>query len=140
MGCVQPDDLRRTLLRIDALEADRRRVERSLRRCVPGGCLAGDLAKQRDELDARITHLRAVVARAEAEGMKVWSRDDFTRGDFVQYAGAWYEVLRVNARSLTLPHSPAGAGRDAGGRTWTVGYHDGITGRRSAGEMDMHGL
>lgn len=131
------------LRRIDKLEADRRRVLRSLNRCTPGSGIAQELTEQIAELDEQLLHLRAVVARAEAEGVKVWSRDDFTRGDFVRYRGIWYEVLRVNSRSLTVPHAlpvdrpvvRAGDGEHGEhGWTWTTPY-DGITGRMSAQEM-----
>lgn len=117
------------LRRIDKLEAVRRRVERSLRRCVPGSPLHGELSRQRDELDEQIVHCRDVVAAAEAAGFKVWSREDFTRGDLIRYRGAWFEVLRVNARSVTVRHAEGEAEW-----TLTVGYHDGITDRAGPGE------
>jgi hypothetical protein len=138
-----PDD---ALRRIGKLEAARRRVGRSLARCTPGSGLAAELARQSEELDEQIGHLRAVVARAEATGFKVWSAGDFAPGDLVQYAGTWYEVLRVNRRSVTVPHAHPGAGdgvvRALPGmplRTWTVGFRDGITGRIRAGENGARG-
>jgi hypothetical protein len=141
------NDPARTLRRIEKLQADRRRVERSLSRCTPGSDYAGELRRQLAELDDQLDHWRVVVRRAEAEGFKVWSRADFTRGDFVRYRGTWYEVLRVNPKSLTIPHIHIGVGRDVvrkgdGGRlsdwTWTARYDDGITGRRGAEEMAAH--
>lgn len=132
------------LRRIDKLEADRRRVQRSLDRCLPGSPLSGELTRQRDELDEQLAHYHEVVRRAQAAGFKVWTRQDFTRGDFVRYRNVWYEVLRVNARSVTVPHLHAPGALDGdvvracAGRaelTWTVGYHDGITERMSAEEM-----
>lgn len=142
------NDPTRTLRRIEKLEADRRRVERSLSRCTPGSDYAQELTRQLAELDDELDHWRTVVRRAEAEGYKVWSRKDFTRGDFVQYRGTWYEVLRVNPKSLTIPHIHIGVGRNVvrkgdGGRlsgwTWTAPYNDGITGRMSAEEMAERG-
>lgn len=130
MGCTTYDTLTHALRRIDKLEAARRRVLRSLARCAPASDLAGDLSRQRAELDVQIAHWRTVVGQAEAKGCKIWSAADFTRGDFVEYRGVWHEVLRVNRRSVTVPH----AGADSTW-TWTIGYHDGITGRRSAEEM-----
>lgn len=134
-----------TLRRIDKLEADRRRVARSLDRCTPGSPLSQELERQAAELDEQLAHWRGVVARAETRGFKVWSRADFTRGDFVRYRETWYEVLRVNSRSVTIPHIHLGVGRDvvrrgdgSSGGTWTAGYHDGITGRMSADEMGRH--
>lgn len=138
------NDPARTLRRIEKLQADRRRVERSLSRCTPGSDYATELRRQITELDDQLDHWQVVIRRAEAEGFKVWSRADFTRGDFVEYRGTWYEVLRVNAKSLTIPHIHIGVGRDVvrkgdGGRlsewTWTARYDDGVTGRMSAQEM-----
>ncbi len=122
--------LTHALHRIDKLEAARRRVMRSLGRCTPGSELAGDLSRQCDELNEQLAHWRSVVAQAEAAGFKVWSAEDFSRGDFVLYRGTWYEVLRVNRRSVTVPY----AGSDPAW-TWTIGYHDGIAGRMSADEV-----
>lgn len=138
------NDPARTLRRIEKLQAERRRVERALSRCTPGSDYAAELRRQITELDDQLDHWQVVIRRAEAEGFKVWSRADFTRGDFVKYRGTWYEVLRVNAKSLTIPHIHIGVGRDVvrkgdGGRlaewTWTARYDDGITGRVSAEEM-----
>lgn len=130
MGTTQAA-LAHALHRIDKLETARRRVMRSLSRCTPGSALARDLSRQRAELDEQLEHWRAVVSRAEAEGFKVWSREDFARGDFIKYLGAWYEVLRVNRRSVTVPYN---------GGTCTVGYHDGITGRMDArGAAELQG-
>ena len=130
------------LRRIDRLEAVRRRVSRSLKRCTPGSELALDLARQRDELDEQVRHWRQVVSRAEACGFRIWSRADFVPGDFIEYESTWYEVLRVNSRSVTVPRTRGNT--DKGivrkvdgvlGCTWTVRYHDGITGRKNASEM-----
>jgi len=126
MGTTQ-EALTHALRRIDKLEAARRRVLRSLARCMPVSGLAEDLSGQRAELDEQLAHWRAVVDQAEAQGLKVWSAEDFTRGDYVEYRGAWYEVLRVNRRSVTVPYAGTGPAW-----TWTIRYHDGITGRRTA--------
>lgn len=135
------------LRRIEKLEAEQRRVQRSRDRCSPGSDYAAELDRQLAELEEQMEHWGKVIARAEAEGFKVWSRADFRKGDFVQYRGTWYEVLRVNAKSLTIPHIHIGVGRDVvrqgdGGRLsewrWTAPYNDGITGRMSPEEMDEH--
>lgn len=127
--------LTHALHRIDKLEAARRRVMRSLSRCTPGSGLAEDLSSQLAELDEQLAHWRAVVAQAEAAGLKVWSADDFSRGDFIEYRGTWYEVLRVNRRSVTVPYV-------GGDPAWTrtISYHDRITGRMSAEEMAGHSV
>jgi hypothetical protein len=69
----------------------------------------------------------------------VWSRDDFTKGDFVQFLGTWYEVLRVNAKSVTIPAmvndgKVVTAGDDRIGWTGMVPCHK-VTGRKSGEEM-----
>jgi hypothetical protein len=121
------------LRRIVKLEADRRRVQRSRSRCTPGSDYAQELDRQLAELEGQIEHLGAIVTRAEAQGFKIWTRADFRKGDFVQYRGVWYEVLRVNAKSLTVP-AVSGTGR-----TWTLAYTDDLTGRRSVDEMAREG-
>lgn len=129
-GTTTYTTLTRALHRIDKLEAARRRVARSLSRCTPGSALAADLSRQSAELEEQLSHWRCVVAQAEAAGLKIWSAEDFSRGDYVEYRGAWHEVLRVNRRSVTVPRAD-----DDPAWTWTIGYHDGITGRMSAEEM-----
>lgn len=133
------------LRRIEKLEADRRRVQRSRKRCTPGSDYARELDRQLAELDDQLDHWRVVLARYEAEGFKVWSRADFSKGDFVKYRGTWYEVLRVNPKSVSIPHIFDGVGRDVVRKdegpldqTWTAGYADGITGRMSPEEMREH--
>ncbi|GAA2590308.1 transposase family protein [Streptomyces tubercidicus] len=81
----------------------------------------------------------------EARGFKVWSRTDFQRGDYVQRRGGrWFAVLRVNSKSVTVPHIQNGIGQKVvhaeGSRldwTYTVPY-DEVTGRMSAEEMTQH--
>jgi hypothetical protein len=144
---ILSNDPAHVLRRIGKLEAERRRMRRSLSRCTPGSAYAEELTRQIHELGEQIEHWQGVVARAEAEGFKVWSRADFRRGDFVLYRGIWYEVLRVNAKSLTIPHARAGAGRRVvragdgrpNARTRTVPYIDGVAGRMSAEEMAAYG-
>lgn len=54
----------------------------------------------RGELD----YWRAHLAGLEADGVKVWGRADFRPGDVVTVAGHPHRVLRVNAKSVTVPH------------------------------------
>lgn len=134
----------RTLRRIKTLEADLRRVERRL--AEAGEAVTAWTAVQqrrREELAEEIGYWQHVIAKAEEDGFKVWGKADFKKGDFCRYEGRWYEVLRVNAKSLTIPHIHNGIGRQVvrkgdGGRTadwtWTAPY-DGVTARRSAEEM-----
>jgi hypothetical protein len=68
--------------------------------------------------------------RAEEDGVKVWTRADFQKGDLVVYRfGDGVPVLRVNAKSLTVPHGIEALA--AAGATWTIGY-DQVKGRRPA--------
>ncbi|MFD8226862.1 hypothetical protein ACFV16_22120 [Streptomyces massasporeus] len=132
------------LRRIEKLERDRRRVLRSRGRCTPGSDYARDLDAQLVDLDDEIERWGELVSRAEQEGrFRVWSRTDFRPGDFVRYRDTWYEVLKVNAKSLTIPL--AGAGLDVvrrqdahKGFTWTARYTDGVTDRMSPEEMKDH--
>jgi hypothetical protein len=137
----------RTLRRIEKLEADRRAYERALKGDPTHGWDAADpeqaqtLARRIRRLDDELGHWREIIARAEADGVKIWGRADFTKGDFVRFFGRWFEVLRVNAKSLTVPHihdmrpivTPAGHPYGPGA-TYTVKY-DEVRGRRSAAEM-----
>jgi hypothetical protein len=74
---------------------------------------------------------RAELARrAEEDGVKVWTREDFKKGDDALTEFGWFPVLRVNAKTLTVPH---GIDRLAeAGYTWTRPYAE-IKGRRRDG-------
>lgn len=133
----------RTLRRVAKLEADLRRVQRHLADAADGSAWAAEQNRRHEELTEEIAYWRRAIAEAEAQGFKVWGKADFKKGDFCRYEGRWYEVLRVNAKSLTIPHIHNGIGRQVvrkgdGGRTadwtWTAPY-DGVTARRSAEEM-----
>lgn len=143
------NDPGRTLRRIAKLQADLRRVEKWLAgRSAGGFCrditnpdTVAELNRRKDELNEEIAYWQDVIAKAEANGFKVWSKADFTKGDFALYGGTWYEVLRVNAKSVTIPHIHNGIGRKVVRKgdghldwTWTVTY-DGVKGRKSAAEM-----
>lgn len=136
---AERQNVRTTLRRIDRLEARRRRLERELEGSVevlapsttppqnavkleetPFGVayrlpptgerrerLEADVAQVSDE----IAHWRDHIAQAEEQGVKIWSADDFTKGDFVKHHGTWVEVLRVNRKSLTVPWAHMWIGR-----------------------------
>jgi hypothetical protein len=76
-----------------------------------------------DELDDQLTYWRKIVADQQADGAKVWGPADFRKGDEVLSWGGWRTVLRVNAKSLTVPS----------GYSWNdrVSYDD-VRGRREA--------
>ncbi|MET9366206.1 DUF3560 domain-containing protein [Streptomyces sp. NPDC006632] len=99
----------RTLRRIETKEADLRGVVRWQRGESNNGhsvrlspAVVVELSRRRDELTEEVGYWRSIVAKAEAEGFKVWGADDFTKGDFVRSRGSWYEVLRVNKKTLTV--------------------------------------
>ncbi|MEY9937623.1 DUF3560 domain-containing protein [Streptacidiphilus sp. MAP5-3] len=139
----------RTLRRLDKLRADLRAVEKWRRGDPAKGYhrdhtdpdTIAELAIRHDELTEEIQHWEAVIAEAEADGVKIWGRADFQRGQFARYGGTWYEVLRVNTKSLTIPHIHNGIGRKvvratdaANGWTWTLPYHE-VTGHTTADEL-----
>ncbi|MDX2540150.1 DUF3560 domain-containing protein [Streptomyces scabiei] len=138
----------RTLRRLDKLRADLRAVEKWQRGESAKGYSRNpddpELTIRHEELTEEIEHWEQIIKDAEAEGVKVWSKADFTRGDFVLYRGTWYEVLRVNPKSVTIPHIHNGTGkrivRATGNRhddwTWTAPYDD-VSGRKSADEMEQ---
>ena len=151
-----------TLRRIAKLEADERAVKRDLegrmdwvedgsggydyRLVRPEAGYRQRLEERAADLAEQLAYWREHVAKAEAEGVKVWSRADFARDDFALCRGTWYQVQRVNAKSLTvmwgtnmhlLPAVTRDNVRHALGpstRTGTISY-DEIRGRKSAGEM-----
>jgi hypothetical protein len=150
-----------TLRRIAKLEAEERGVRRSIAGRVewvqdesgeyaqklvrPGEKYRARLEASAANLAEQIAYWREHVKAAEANGVKVWSKTDFTKGDFVLSRGTWYEVLRVSAKSLTVPWTvdwqvPAVTRANAvtaigpSAHTSTITY-DGIRGRKSAEEM-----
>ena len=149
-----------TLRRIAKLEAERRswqraidgepgphtRHDRETWACLPAeGRHLEQVKAQIEQLDEQLDYWRQHIAAAEAAGAKVWTRADFARGDYVLSRGTWYEVLRVNAKSLTVPWTvnwqvPAVTKANAvtaigpSTSTSTLPYDD-IRGRKSAEEM-----
>ncbi|MDT0459141.1 DUF3560 domain-containing protein [Streptomyces sp. DSM 41527] len=138
----------RTLRRLDKLRADLRAVEKWQSGQSAKGFSRNpadpELEIEHQELTEEIAHWETVIKDAEARGFKIWSKSDFRRGDFVHHRGTWYEVLRVNPKSVTIPHIHNGTGRRIvratdnrhDGWTWTVPYDD-VSGRKSADEMQQ---
>lgn len=122
----------RTLRRIDKLEASRRRIVRGLEEGwhkttrpgeeAPAGATllidgnhklwrvepSDEYKAQRqadlDQIDDELGYWRHVIEEAAKNGVKIWSKADFAKGDFVLYRyGAAVEVTRVNAKSVTIP-------------------------------------
>lgn len=112
------EDIPTTLRRIERLEAEERRIVRGLFNAKAGRSyggsvpqdhtpeqveeISGNLAEVREELE----YWRAHVAAAEAAGLKLWSRADFQKGDWVKHRDGWDLVERVNPKSLSLPTEP----------------------------------
>jgi hypothetical protein len=142
-----------TLRRIEKLEAEERTWQRVLdgkpdghtRRTADGGYRPAE-GTHRARVEAalagireQLTYWREHVAKRQADGVKVWSREDFTKGDYVRFLGTWYEVLRVNAKSVTIPamiNDGPIVHKDGNRCTWTdtVPYHK-VKGRKSAEEI-----
>ncbi|MBO8189905.1 DUF3560 domain-containing protein [Streptomyces spirodelae] len=104
-------DPNRTLRRLEKLRKELRDIEKwqrgepacgFTRSTTPEGLAT--LATERDVVLEKIAFEEAVIAEAEARGFKVWGPGDFTKGDFVNSGGTWREVLRVNKKSVTVPH------------------------------------
>ncbi|MFE0580749.1 DUF3560 domain-containing protein [Streptomyces sp. NPDC058874] len=138
----------RTLRRLEKLRADLRAVEKWQRGESAKGYSRNpddpELIIRHEELTEEIAHWEQVIKDAEAKGFKVWSKADFKRGDFALYRGTWYEVLRVNPKSVTIPHIFNGVGKmvvraaDDGYDGWTsTAPYDDIAGRKSAAEMQQ---
>ena len=143
-----------TLRRIEKLETERRSYQRAvdgepdsrtLRNretdaYVPAhGKYLERVKTELERLDEELAYWREHVARRQAEGVKVWSAADFAKGDFVHVFGTYYEVLRVNAKSVTIPAmiSDGPVVTRANSRlSWTdtIPYHK-VKGRKSAAEM-----
>ncbi|WP_082558541.1 DUF3560 domain-containing protein [Kitasatospora sp. MBT66] len=136
----------RTLRRLDKLRADLRAVEKWARGESAKGYSRNpddpELTIRHEELTEEIELWEQVIKDAEAKGFKVWTKADFKRGDFALHRGTWYEVLRVNPKSLTIPHIFNGTGKtivratDDGYDGWTsTAPYDDVAGRKSADEM-----
>ncbi|MFE6165793.1 DUF3560 domain-containing protein [Streptomyces sp. NPDC056486] len=158
----------RTLRRMEKLGAERRGVLRErdgvddrgrpadFWRTAPSPERRAELDRRLAEYDEELTYWAEVIKEAERRGFKVWGKPDFVKGDFVCYRGTWYEVTRVNAKSVTIPHIHAsfdgGAVGAVGGRkvvtkaaavaagrmgvyTYTANFNDGVSGRMSADQM-----
>ncbi|WP_240929379.1 DUF3560 domain-containing protein [Streptomyces coryli] len=158
----------RTLRRIEKLEAERRSILRErdgvddkgrkadVWRREPSEARREELTRRLAEKDEELTYWAETIKEAERHGFKIWGRADFVKGDYVRYRGTWYEVTRVNAKSVTIPHIHAAfdggavgaidgcrvvtrAAAQAAGRmgvhTYTAAYNDGVDGRMSAEQM-----
>jgi Domain of unknown function (DUF3560) len=137
-----------TLRRIEKLEAEERQIQRRLdgtdQFMSYGKPAAGEwrerLLPRQEEIAGELEYWREHVAARQADGVKVWSKTDFAKGDYMRFYGRkWYEVLRVNAKTVTIPAMINGGSivsKDTNAMGWTdtIPYHE-VTGRKSAEEM-----
>ncbi|MFH9016018.1 DUF3560 domain-containing protein [Streptomyces sp. NPDC017943] len=156
----------RTLRRIEKLEAERRGVLRErdgvddkgrpadVWRRKPSEERYQELTRRLAEYDEELTYWAETIKEAERRGFKVWGKPDFVRGDFARWRGSWYEVTRVSAKTVTVPHIHAAfdggtVGAVGGcrvvtraataetrhkGSTYTLPYNE-VSGRMSAEQM-----
>jgi ParB/RepB/Spo0J family partition protein len=97
------NDPHRTLRRLERLRPDLRAQERHHAQAVEKGWSSVDRSARRIlDLTEEIAHWEEIVEKAKAEGVKVWGPDDFAPGDFVRYSGSWYQVARVNPKTLSI--------------------------------------
>jgi|SRR5450755_4721239 len=144
-----------TLRRIEKLEAEERQLVR--RRDGSGKAMHGEdtpatgaylerLTVRLADIAEELAYWRKHVADQEEAGLKIWSRADFAKGDFVRTRGRWYQVERVNPKSLSVPSgindhllavvTRAEVVHAMGPSQWVnkITYDD-VTGRQSADEM-----
>jgi hypothetical protein len=100
-----------TLRRIEKLEADERFWANTLANGYNSSGWTTKTPESVSEINRRLAavreeleHWRGTIHAAEQSGVKIWTKDDFQVGDWARIGRSWYEVLRVNAKSLTLPH------------------------------------
>ena len=99
------------LRRIEKLEADERYWMRTLETGTNSSGWRTDTPERVEEINFRLAQVReeleakrAQIAAKEQAGVKIWSRDDFQKGDFARIGTHWNEVIRVNAKTLTVPY------------------------------------
>ncbi|MFF0818401.1 DUF3560 domain-containing protein [Rhodococcus sp. NPDC003318] len=105
--------------RIERLSADRRAAQRELDGYSRTIWVVGDTrhtetntpavgrrrAQLRDSIerfDAQIRYWEEVRAAQDADGRKLYARDDINPGDLVKVCGRWHKVKRVNAKSVSV--------------------------------------
>jgi hypothetical protein len=129
-----------TLRRIDRLEREQRSIVRRLRDPWDEAHRVQLLDRQ-SEIEKELVYWREVVEETEASGVKVFSSENFSKGDFALIDGVWCEVKRVNKKTLTIGSLIGMVGRmvyrlrdNPYGWTDTVEYSK-VHGKRSAKEL-----
>ena len=128
--------------RIDRLEADQRRDERARdghRRTIartPTTTYVDEFGPatgaHREQLLARIAQRSDEIAYwKDIYAANTHGPDTITKGDLIKRRGAWYPVVRVNAKTVSVQPQP--------NATWThkIAYHQ-IDGHRPAGGAEKH--
>lgn len=100
-----------TLRRIEKLEADERFWANTLKTGHNSSGWTTDTPEQVEEINRRLAEVREQleywrqhIAAAEQSGVKIWSKADFQKGDFARIGRQWHEIMRVNAKTLTVPY------------------------------------
>ncbi|GGQ49873.1 hypothetical protein GCM10010250_21820 [Streptomyces althioticus] len=121
-------DPNRTRRRLDKLRAELRGLERRRDRTSAAGRDTSRTERLIRDVTEEIAHWEAVVEKARESGVKLWEADDFAPGDFALYSGTWYQVKRVNPKTLSIAWNlrltkAVLTLEDAtdGGSTWTFG-------------------
>ncbi|MFE5717659.1 DUF3560 domain-containing protein [Streptomyces erythrochromogenes] len=97
------NDPYRTVRRLMKLRAELRQQERYHAEAIENSYpSAGQHSRLILDLTEEIAHWEEVVVKAEAEGVKVWGPEDFAPGDFALCRGSWYQVKRVNPKTLSI--------------------------------------
>lgn len=103
-----------TLRRIETLEAEARKLERTIAIYQVQGDVTevSVLAYMIDleQLHEEIGYWKAHIQALKESGEKIWTREDVPAGAFVSFDGEfgrerWYEVIRASAKSVTVPNT-----------------------------------
>ncbi|MDQ1018878.1 DUF3560 domain-containing protein [Streptomyces afghaniensis] len=92
----------RTRRRLEKLRAELRQQERYREEEKAAGRDAGRYERRIEDLTEEITGWEKVVEKARQDGVKLWQADDFAPRDFAMYGGSWFQVLRVNPKTLSI--------------------------------------
>ncbi|MFF4388575.1 ParB/RepB/Spo0J family partition protein [Streptomyces sp. NPDC001552] len=91
-----------TLRRLERLGADLRQQERYRDQAVAAGRDPGRHARQIEDLAEEIAYWQKLIKEAEESGVKIWGPDDFAPRDYVLSRSSWYQVARVNPKTLSI--------------------------------------
>lgn len=105
-----------TMRRLEKLQADRRRIDRALD--DDGRQDKDRLAAMAADLDSQIIYWLGELSRAKEAGFRQYGPGDVRRGDQVRTRHGWHQVVRVNQKSVSIPHILEGM--RAAGRTWRL--------------------